>query len=97
MTEQTFQRLLVAFPDQSESFALGFEVGQLWQMMSSGQFSIVERVTHANNREVIRRVADHLGFSVTMIPSDVEGWDCTRLCKVRPERERPNPYGLRVV
>jgi hypothetical protein len=93
----TKYRLLVSFPDDSASFAHGFEAGQIWQRMGDGDLAELELTTHTANREVIRRMADNLGWDVEVLASDIEGWDYTKLVKRRPERQRANPHGLRVV
>jgi len=89
--------LLVSFPDQSPNFVHGFEAGQIWQRLESGSELEIEATTHVDNREVIRRMADQCGFETDIRPTDVEGWDQTTLTKRRPARQRPNPYGLRLV
>ena len=89
--------LLVSFPDQSPSFVHGFEAGQLWERMDRGSALEIEATTHRENREVIRRMADQCGFDAEIQPTEVEGWDQTTLTKRRPERQRPNPRGLRIV
>ncbi len=89
--------LVVSFPDQSESFALGHESGRLWERMALNLRSEIEETTHTGNREVIRRMADYLGWSVTVTATEIEGWDFTVLRKIKPQRERANPHGLRAI
>lgn len=89
--------LLVSFPDDSHSFVHGFEAGKLWEQMESGDVAEIEMTTHVANREVIRRMADHLGWELEVADTLVEGWDITTLTKRRAERDRANPHGLRVV
>lgn len=92
----TYQ-LIVSFPDQSASFAHGFSAGKIWADMTRGDVAEIQLHMPIENREVIARMADRLGWSVTVTPTDTEGWDDTLLVKVRPEREKANPHGLRVV
>lgn len=89
--------LVVSFPDQSPSFCYGFEAGQLNQQMKFGLTTEIEETTRIENREVIRRCAEYLGWRVEVTPSEIEGWDLTKLIKVSPRRDRPNPHGLKVV
>jgi hypothetical protein len=90
-------KLVVSFPDQSASFVHGFEAGAAWEKMKRGDVAELELTTHAENREVIRRMADNLGWSVEIKESGTEGWDFTRLTKTGTSRERTNPHGLHVV
>jgi hypothetical protein len=90
-------RLLVSFPDQSPSFTYGFEAGCLWTTMRQGGLAEIAATTRVENREVIRRMADHLGYALDVEPTETEGWDDTTLMKIKPARERVNPHGLRVV
>jgi hypothetical protein len=90
--------LILSFPDQSASFAHGFEAGKIWNDMQRGGQAELAYHTSPENRELIRRMADHLGWVVESKPStEVEEWDVTMLAKIRPERERANPHGLRIV
>lgn len=89
--------LIVSFPDQSASFVHGFEAGKLDEQMKRGDVAEIESTTHVENREVLARLADAEGWSVETKPSEVEGWDYTKLVKAKPSREIPNPHGLRVI
>ncbi|WP_243368907.1 hypothetical protein [Microvirga solisilvae] len=85
--------LIVSFPDQSPGFTHGFEAGMLWLRMSESTEREIEITTHADNREVIQRMAASLGWSSAINPSGVEGWDYTQLVKVE---SKPRPE-LRLV
>jgi hypothetical protein len=89
---------VVAFPDQSPNFVYGFEAGQIWSAMQI--LKVVDThlsfTTNRENREVIQRMAVHLGYEVE-VGEIADGWDETILTNVSPEREKPNPHGLRVV
>lgn len=89
--------LIVSFPDPSPTFVHGFEAGMLWQMMQSGAVAEIDRSTHAENREIIARMAVAAGWTVDVTPTDIDGWDRTVLAKVAPAPVRPNPHGLRLV
>lgn len=95
--QDTEYGLIVSFPDQSASFVHGFEAGSLWQKMESGTVAEIAVETHIENREVIARMADHLGWSYESEPTHVSGWDRTTLAKTRSERKRANTHGLRIV
>jgi hypothetical protein len=62
--------LLVAFPDESETFVLGFEAGQIWADLEV--FAMDDRTVHVKNQEVIRRMARARGYSVEFTPHDVD-------------------------
>lgn len=54
--------LLVSFPDQSETFVLGFEAGQLWEVLKSGSGEMIYSLTmHTVNEEVFTRIGRHYG------------------------------------
>lgn len=56
--------LLVSFPDESDSFVHGFEAGQLWSVLDRGDVNPDGHLCHAQNFEVIRRMARHFGYTV---------------------------------
>jgi hypothetical protein len=61
-------RLLVPFPDGSESFVHGFEAGMIWQRMQNGEAHIGgldEVAKHIENLEVFRRMAAAMGYDMT--------------------------------
>lgn len=89
--------LVVSFPDQSATFCHGFEAGQLWQRMTSGTEATIEATTRVENREVIRRCASALGWTVSVQPSEIEGWDFTTMEKVGPPPASRNPHGLQLI
>lgn len=69
-------RCLVPFPDQSESFVLGFEAGMIWQRMISGELVIGgldEIATHETNAVVFQRMADAQSYDLTIDPAG-NGW-----------------------
>lgn len=90
-------RLVVAFPDESPSFAHGVEVGKLWARMDANVEADFYCFTMAENREVLRRIAEYLGWSIEFTWAPIEGWDTTIFKKVAPKGLRTNPHGLRVV
>lgn len=68
--------LLISFPDQSESFVLGFEAGQVYNRMQLGEQEI-ELTAHTANVEVFSRLAMamkyELKFDAIPIPDSVDG------------------------
>jgi len=88
--------LILAFPDESPSFAHGFEAGLLYQRLLAGETPI-EDVAHAENREVVSRMAERCGYECRLEEAEVEGWLTVRLEKKRYLPPPRNPYGLRVV
>ncbi len=97
MSEQADYGLMVAFTDESPSFVNGYEAGMLWERMRSGTVAEIETTTHAENRDVIQRMATADGWDCEVKASEVEGWDHTSLRKAKPTSQRPNPHGLKVV
>ena len=94
--------LVLSFPDQSPSFARGVEFGKLWAIltrMDHGDAACVQQTTMAENREVIRRLAEYLGWQIEVTPYEVKGWDMTAFTKIKPDGKdrRVNPHGLRIV
>ena len=90
-------QLVVEFPDQSASFALGVETGKIWEQMKSGTVAEIDCFTMIENREVLRRIADHLGWKAAAYHVAVKGWDHSVFTKVAPEGRRLNPQGLHIV
>jgi hypothetical protein len=103
-TEAFGYELVVSFPDQSPSFAHGFEAGKIYERLSRinvGEGSAASFVTLIlpGNGEVVRRIAEAKGWKVEIEPSTEapNDWHKAEFTKVRPSRDRPNPHGLRVV
>lgn len=90
--------LVVSFPDQSESFVLGFEAGGVWERLKAGETPLTLEIVHTKNREVIDRMATAEGYEIVWgTTSDPDQWSCCEMRKVKPSPGRPNPHGLRVV
>lgn len=89
--------ILVSFPDQSESFVLGFEAGQIWQEIDGEGKPEIDRgmdegiPIHAANIEVIRRMASARNYQV-QCGQEVDGWLPIKLVW----QENPKP-SLKVV
>lgn len=69
-------RCLVPFPDQSESFTLGFEAGMIWQRMVDGQLEIGgldEIATHISNAPVFERMANACAYDLEISDAG-DGW-----------------------
>ncbi len=89
----SFAGLYPTMPEE-HAFVHGVELGKLYEQMTAGLVAEIETVTHAENREIIARAAASLGWELECTPSEVAGWDLTKLAKTRVSR--PNPHGLRV-
>lgn len=89
--------LVLAFPDDSASFALGFEAGRIWHRMTSGIEAEIEECLSSDNNELYQRMGVSLGWSVDAKSSEVEGWSYYTFVKVKAAPEKTNPHGLRVV
>lgn len=59
--------LIVSFPDQSETFVLGFEAGQCFERLGRGDTSDI--TMHSANQEVFLRIARHYKVSVEFTPA----------------------------
>jgi hypothetical protein len=73
--------LLVSFPDQSETFVLGFEAGQIWADLE--RRGRADRTVHVKNQEVIRRMARAQGYNVEFTPHN-EDWCMAQFSRGRP-------------
>lgn len=76
--------MLVAFPDQSETFVLGFEAGMLWRRLEAEAEPLIDMgfdegfPVHTANLEVISRMASSKGYAVETKPVD-DCWSAVRL------------------
>lgn len=68
----TFERV-VSFPDQSPSFALGFEAGRIYAALSAGE-RVEGQLVHAENAEVLLRIADALDVCARAEFTNDPGW-----------------------
>jgi len=89
-------QLIVSFPDQSESFVLGFEAGIIHETMTNGRLAEFEKTTHTLNKEIIERLCVAYGWSAELAPSSVDGWHWAKFTKTKAP-DRLNPMGLRLV
>ncbi len=91
--------LIMAFPDQSPSFAHGFAAGKIWADMKRNDQAELSFDVAQENRDVVYRMAAALGWSVECQPmtGEFEGWNSLTLTKIGPERKIANPHGFRVV
>lgn len=83
MSDDKIMALLVSFPDQSNSFALGFGAGMVWQRMSDREpvidIGFVEGIpAREENLELISRMCACAGYKIER-GDIVEGWCPVRL------------------
>lgn len=71
MTEKF--ELAVVFDDQSPSFVHGYEAGQISQLLRGPQVSMSTTV-HVANKEVLAKIADMRGFTVTYEDTVYSEW-----------------------
>lgn len=94
MTDENEMSLLVSFPDQSESFVLGFEAGQIWQEIEGEGKLVIDRgfseglPVHTDNITVIQNMARARGYEIQTKPSGTEGWTGIRLSFVGTGRTK---------
>ena len=65
--------LILSFPDQSESFVLGYEAGLVGAEAETGQ-AVIERTVHTTNAEMFRRMGAAYGYKIDLKPTSVPGW-----------------------
>jgi hypothetical protein len=73
MTDTTYG-LVLRFPDQSESFALGFEAGEIYRRMKEEQPAELVACLHTKNTELYIDMAKLHGYHFKVVATDVEGW-----------------------
>lgn len=78
--------LIVSFPDQSETFVLGFEAGMIWERLQAGETEIDVNV-HTLNIEVLNRMCVAAKVTPTFQPTNCDGW--TNL-SIKPGARRPD-------
>jgi hypothetical protein len=72
MKEEKYN-LIVPFPDQSESFTLGFEAGIIWNRLTSGEVEF-NLTVHTSNLPVLRNMAKYHGLLLYDLSTNVDGW-----------------------
>jgi len=82
MTDDT--HMVFAFTDPSPSFVNGFEAGMIWQQIEDGLLEIDRGFedgfpVHAENVDVIQRMATARNYRLEIKETDVEGWVAARL------------------
>lgn len=70
--------LLVSFPDQSQTFTLGFEAGMIWARIEAREPAI-EATVRAENGPVLRRMAAARGYDISFGASEMIEWEFVRL------------------
>ena len=65
--------LLVSFPDQSESFVLGFEAGGIWKHLNNGG-ELRALLCHSKNEEVIRRMCNEFNKEMSIELTSEPEW-----------------------
>lgn len=83
--------LLVSFPDQSESYVLGFEAGCLWEVLKAGHGDMIYSVTmHTANEEAFTRIGRHYSCTAEF-KKLAEGWSEATLRRNTKPRLRVVP------
>ncbi len=65
--------LIVSFPDQSETFVLGFEAGMIWEKLQAGVLDF-DLTIHTANTEVIQRMCEASKVIPTLTPTEFPEW-----------------------
>lgn len=68
-----FSALIVEFPNGSRDFVLGFEAGRLWAAFQAGEIPYGQPF-HAENAEVVIRMAEASGVSVAAEFTEDDNW-----------------------
>lgn len=99
----TDRGLIISFPDQSESFVLGYDAGILDERMRHGSDPEIELYRiHAANEELVRRMCIAYGWTCEFDPcrdetgQSYDGFRLVTMRKTSTPPERANPHGLRV-
>lgn len=98
-SEENKWSLLYAFSDQSSSFCLGFEAGQIDYRLEHTAECEFEATVHADNVEVFERMAKARGFAVSFaetVPSADE-WRQAAFKRLGNIKAKANRHGLRVI
>lgn len=96
MTDEPLKMEMVfAFDDQSESFVLGFELGEIWRQIDGEGCLEFDRgiedgfPVHTVNIETLRRMCLARGYNLETKATDVEGWTSARLKYVGTGNAKP--------
>lgn len=65
--------LIMAFIDESPSFAHGFEIGQIWEKLKDGE-SFRGYACHSANREQIIKMCELFECNYTIEETSMEEW-----------------------
>jgi len=79
---------LVSFPDQSESFVLGFEAGKLWRLLEIGEEVNSwpdHELAHIANLELYQRFATHFRCDLYVDDSGDGCWCAVTFVPVKPK------------
>lgn len=92
--ESTEYSPLVAFTDDSQNFTNGFEAGMVWRDLDRG-LDELEGTYRAENKEVLKRIADYYGYGVKFEGASYDGvvydeWVFAQFIKQR-NTEKPKP------
>ena len=63
--------LLMSFLDESETYVLGFECGQLWEKISNGEV-MEDRAIHTKNKQQIIMMCESFGCDFEITDYDEE-------------------------
>jgi hypothetical protein len=77
---------IIKFTDQSNSFACGVEAGMLYSRFKN-ETEMFEATSHVENREVLTSMAEYYDWDITIIESEVEGWDY--LTATKKQKSKP--------
>lgn len=77
--------LAFRFDDQSPSYTLGFEAGQLSEMLKA-KANITRHIVHPDNLPTLHRMAEYYGYSLIVDGTAIEGW-----CEITATPLPPKP------
>jgi len=66
--------LELPFEIESDEFALGFECGRIWTLMSENPYALTGLIFHAVNAEMVMRMLERKGLNYTVQFTDDEVW-----------------------
>jgi hypothetical protein len=72
MSEEMGYRPILTFDDQSESFAMGFQAGEIWTLMKTRE--PFRATIRGENLELIQRMPSRMNYKFSIEPIGNCGW-----------------------
>lgn len=66
--------MVLKFDTDDESFVRGFEAGRIWEILKSDPKKLPGQLFHSSNVEMVMRMIEQTGVSLTAKFTDDERW-----------------------